>query len=182
MRKKKDARDRYKREVLKAKRRGVTLSSSLPSTPSPTSVLYSCVECPYSKLLNRITLCLDPVCDDCLNYTKECQSGSHWVQRWKFIRNGVEQSRCGSCYTVRQNLAQRFSQQISTSLDSIEEEISLETLWSRVRDKDVKAPACSTKDWNLIVEFHSQLDQLNREVCDVCNEIGFNMRLQIVES
>lgn len=64
----------------------------------------------------------------------------------------------------------------------VEPEISLDTLWTRVRGDNLSAPACFTGDWNLIASFYTESAKLKREVCDGCNEIGFNMKLQHEDS
>ncbi|KAL2036508.1 hypothetical protein N7G274_010758 [Stereocaulon virgatum] len=86
-----------------------------------------------------------------------------------------------NCHKVEQNRAQQRAQQRALQPPAsapVQDDISLQTLWEHVRSKDTAAPACSEKDWNLMTDFYGELGKLRREVCDVCKEIGFNMRLQ----
>ena len=116
-------------------------------------------------------LCPGPVCDVCRVETRRCRTGKHTTLRMDHFRNGIERSRCLTCHIRRQS-----------SNRQPQDDISLETMWSRVQDKDLTAPACSAKDCNLITQFNTELAKLRREVCEVCNEIGFNMKLQEVDS
>lgn len=63
----------------------------------------------------------------------------------------------------------------------MEEAFSLDTFKANVAAKKYDEPACSTLDWDLIANFYKELGRLSRECCDVCNEIGFNMKLQYIE-
>ena len=39
-------------------------------------------------------------------------------------------------------------------------------------------PALEESEWELVEKFYNELGKVKREVCDICNEIGFNMQLE----
>lgn len=174
---------RLARQRARALRKGDTPPSSLPlpaqlvaSTPHPQDKkcgrYRTCIECNKAKALTQFlsdewsneyrSFCLHCLTDD-INRADEtvwCFAGSHETLCSNFIFNNKTYSRCNDC-THRHIEPGRNSPIID--LDSLD------------------ALAVSSENWSMISNFYNSLDSLERTVCNVCNEIGFDMQLKEVE-
>ena len=115
-----------------------------------------------------------------------CVYGRHTLWRIYFYRKGKEQSRCHTCNIRRNAQNQPIIPQplrppppVPPPVATVEDEIPLDTFRAAVDAKDMDALAVSTKDWDLIRNYYGKLAKLERVSCDVCNEIGFNINMNL---
>ena len=177
---------RHARQCARAIRKGDAPPSSLPPTPDAlrchVEPLRSirpyriCDECQISKSSSQFlsfgtdnefeAWCLHCLTDtnDAIDENRWCYLGRHNSLRSDCIRNECEYSSCNACENAKESGKQ--------NVDQIPELISV----------DLQAPAISSNDWKLVGDFYNSLDQLERTTCDICNEIGFDMKIQIWDS
>ena len=158
-RQRKDTKQCHHRAAARAIRRGTTPPPALTPTPSPEQAQFVCQECGDLNPLETATYCPHPRCYNFVGEGRWCEGGHYWTIRRDHIRNQKEQSRCNHCHALEQTRNQRRRRQPANPQPPVppplvEPEISLDRLWSRVRDGDLAAPACSTKDWNLIASYY----------------------------
>jgi hypothetical protein len=142
----------------------------------------TCVRCDLFKNTNRFLASFDvEYCDwcmfclfetdvECLNM-RWCFLEKHEIFFVEFRINHKRFRNCVRCLTRQNSEINNILNSFQTFLIFVFESFSL----------FFQALAVSNSDWDFIANFYFSLTQMRRETCDVCNEMNFNINIQIHE-
>ena len=125
------------------------MAKALTSFPSIQQLGHICLPCVTDNHINELQCCLKCYQEKPLDL---------------FVDRGHRESRCLEC---------RLFQASQTTPQSSH----LQDFAARIELEDLQQPAVSDSHWHLIHSFYKKLSKWERQTCDSCNEIGFDLKL-----
>ena len=168
--------------------RGDCPRPDLPPLLQPLPSSFHCYRCNIERAIARFPILPEWVCEYChrdIDPTPDqewiwCQRGRHDVLMAECVHNGFRYSSCRRHYHHEPVSAPPPPPPpLPPSVPSIDPSTSaLPPLRQRIERHDLDLPAVPDDHWAYIASFHKELRRRPREICDICNEIGLDMKLE----